>query len=92
MPSDVQWHFIGKLQSNKVKVITTLWFVQSNNKSYPELTANNSSSHSVLKALILGVRNLSVVETLDSLKLARKLNSACEEAKRRTPLGVFIQV
>ncbi len=23
MPSDVQWHFIGKLQSNKVKVITT---------------------------------------------------------------------
>ncbi len=45
-----------------------------------------------VKALVLGVPNLSVVETLDSLKLAEKLNSACEEAKRTNPLGVFIQV
>lgn len=57
LPKDVQWHFIGHLQSNKVK------------------------------ALVEGVSNLAVVETVDSIKLANKLDAAvaasgeCERSK-----------
>ena len=46
MPSDVEWHFIGHVQSNKAKV------------------------------LINGVPNLSMIETIDSKKLADKFNTA----------------
>ena len=45
LPSDIQWHFIGHLQSNKVK------------------------------ALLEGAPNLAMVETVDSEKLANKLDS-----------------
>ena len=46
LPKDIQWHFIGNLQSNKCNT------------------------------LIKGVRNLHVVETVDKVKLANKLNKA----------------
>jgi PLP dependent protein len=42
--------------------------------------------------LVREVPNLAAVETVDSVKLAEKLNSACELAGRTVPLGVFIQV
>lgn len=61
MPGDVQWHFIGHLQSNKAK------------------------------ALVQGVPSLSMVETVDSAKLANKLNNAVMEAAR-PPLNVMVQV
>ena len=61
MPSDVRWHFIGHLQSNKAK------------------------------ALIQGVPNLYMVETVDSVKLANKLNTAVGDAERE-PLNVMVQV
>ncbi|GLC39504.1 hypothetical protein PLESTF_001853800 [Pleodorina starrii] len=62
LPSDVQWHFIGHLQSNKVK------------------------------AIVESVPNLAMVETVDSTKLADKLNRAVETAGRSQPLPVMVQV
>mmetsp|Transcript_53483 Transcript_53483/g.68636 ORF Transcript_53483/g.68636 Transcript_53483/m.68636 type:complete len:261 (-) Transcript_53483:163-945(-) len=64
LPSDIQWHFIGHLQTNKVKKLLT------------------------------SVPNLSVVETVDSLKLAKKLNSVCETVYGDEPklLSIYCQV
>lgn len=62
LPADIEWHFIGKLQSNKCKM------------------------------LVEGVPNLHVLETLDSEKLANKLQSATSSSPRETPLNVMIQV
>lgn len=59
LPDDIQWHFIGHLQSNKAK------------------------------ELITAVPNLVVLETVDTPKLANKLNTHCEG---RAPLQVYIQV
>ncbi|KAK8795531.1 hypothetical protein WA158_000188 [Blastocystis sp. Blastoise] len=43
-------------------------------------------------ALIKKVPGLWCVESVDSEKLADKLNSACVNAERQTPLNVFVQV
>merc|ERR1712032_190230 len=59
-PSDVKWHFIGHLQSNKAK------------------------------ALLGGVPNLSMLETVDSAKLADRLNRLCGEMER--DLSIMVQV
>ncbi|KAI7835585.1 hypothetical protein COHA_010507 [Chlorella ohadii] len=61
LPADISWHFIGHLQSNKVK------------------------------ALLEAVPNLSLLETVDSEKLANKLDSTVA-ALGRPPLAVFVQV
>ena len=61
LPEDIEWHFIGHLQSAKAT------------------------------KLVKSVPNLSVVETVDNLKLAQKLNSACKAIERR-PLSIYIQV
>ncbi|KAK9845726.1 hypothetical protein WJX81_000672 [Elliptochloris bilobata] len=61
LPDDIQWHFIGHLQSNKAK------------------------------ALIEGVPNLAMVETVDSMKLANKLDAAVG-GSGRPPLPVLVQV
>ncbi|CAK4650541.1 hypothetical protein LEN26_004394 [Aphanomyces euteiches] len=61
-PADIQWHFIGHLQSNKVKT------------------------------LIQGVPNLYMVETVDSIKLASKLDKAWAEKQSSHPLRVLLQV
>jgi pyridoxal phosphate enzyme (YggS family) len=61
LPTDIQWHFIGHLQSSKAS------------------------------KLIKEVPNLAVLETVDSAKLAGKLNNACEAAGRGS-LDVFLQV
>ncbi|GAX86632.1 hypothetical protein CEUSTIGMA_g14040.t1 [Chlamydomonas eustigma] len=61
LPSDIKWHFIGHLQSNKVK------------------------------SIIEAVPNLAMVETVDSTKLAHKLNKAVE-GSGRPPLSVMVQV
>lgn len=44
------------------------------------------------KALVKGVPNLAVVETVASEKVANRLDAGCEEAGRETPLDVFLQV
>eukprot|EP00744_Colponema_vietnamica_P022159 GILI01031790.1.p1 GENE.GILI01031790.1~~GILI01031790.1.p1 ORF type:complete len:268 (+),score=45.49 GILI01031790.1:82-804(+) len=60
LPSDIKWHMIGHLQSNKCKSI-------------------------------IQVPNLWVVESVDSEKLASKLDAACSSVGRES-LNVFVQV
>ena len=43
-------------------------------------------------ALVKGVPSLYIVETVDTVKLANKLNNACENAGRKEKLKVMIQV
>ena len=65
LPDDMQWRFIGKLQSNKAKV------------------------------LVEGVPNLVAVETVDSAKLADRLQKAAAaalEARGGAPLDIYVQV
>jgi len=65
LPSDIRWHFVGHIQSNKAK------------------------------ALVQGIPNLAVVETVDSKKLADKLNAAVEQCKslrEERLLDVMVQV
>ena len=58
---DITWHFIGGLQSNKVK------------------------------PLLRDVPNLACIQTVDSLKLASKINSALESLAR-PGLDVYLQI
>eukprot|EP00771_Trimastix_marina_P003331 gnl/Trimastix_PCT/4572.p1 GENE.gnl/Trimastix_PCT/4572~~gnl/Trimastix_PCT/4572.p1 ORF type:complete len:246 (-),score=15.33 gnl/Trimastix_PCT/4572:39-776(-) len=60
LPSDIQWHFVGHLQSNKCK-------------------------------LIAGIPNLTMVETVDSVKIAQYLDKACAQ-HGRARLNVLVQV
>jgi hypothetical protein len=72
MPNDIQWRFIGHVQSNKAR------------------------------ALVTGVPGLTTVETVDSVKLANKLDAAVAEASEtrmaafnattNPPLNVMVQV
>jgi PLP dependent protein len=41
---------------------------------------------------VVSVPNLRLVETVDSQKLAQKLNTECEKAERPEPLPVLVQV
>lgn len=61
MPADVEWHFVGHLQSNKVKF------------------------------LLEGCPQLSMLETVDSEKLANKLDKFVAGMDRE-PLAVLLQV
>lgn len=61
LPADIEWHFIGNLQSNKVK------------------------------ALLGGVPNLEMVETVDDKKIANHLDRAVANLGRK-PLKVLVQV
>ncbi|KAK8807486.1 hypothetical protein WA171_000442 [Blastocystis sp. BT1] len=42
--------------------------------------------------LLRKIPNLWVIESVDSIKLAEKLNSACSLAERKDPLNVFVEV
>lgn len=64
MPSDITWHFIGPLQSNKAKLLVS--------------------------SVIPHTAGL-VIETVASMKLAKKLQSAMEDYPDKT-LPIFIQV
>ena len=94
LPSDVQWHFIGNLQSNKIKLLlspflssSSLEQKKSNNDDHNNTkddddndttttTRNNNNTsntnHHSLDRLVL--------ETVSSMKLARKLQKAIEDA------------
>jgi len=61
LPIDINWHFIGHLQSNKIKKLIT-------------------------------VPNLVLFETVDSEKLAGKLNKELTKLGRTSPLSVLVQV
>ena len=62
--ADIEWHFIGHLQSNKVRKL-----IQTS----------------------LSLRGF-VVETVDSQKLASKLDKEAAKAGRQEPIGVLVQV
>ena len=77
MPADIKWHFIGHLQSNKAKVLV--------NKGGLYSSLNGSLFLRELKKFMAAVPNLYVVETVDTSKLADKLNKACENAGESDP-------
>ncbi|KAG5504489.1 hypothetical protein JKF63_04941 [Porcisia hertigi] len=62
LPEDIVWHFIGHLQSNKVK------------------------------ELLEDVPNLRVIQTIDSERLATKVNEGCKRYRNGRPLEVYVQV
>eukprot|EP00347_Sterkiella_histriomuscorum_P010275 403376924 len=61
---DIQWHFIGHLQSNKAKKLV------------------DGTAH---------IPNF-IIETIDSEKLATKINKECEKIQRKEKIGVLVQV
>jgi len=62
LPGDIQWHFIGHLQTNKVK------------------------------SLLNNVPNLSLIESVDSAKLATALQTVCVALGRTEPLRILVEV
>lgn len=62
LPSDICWHFIGHLQSQKAKQICQK------------------------------VPNLYLLETVDSIKLADKLNNARSNMEEAQPLPIYVQI
>ena len=61
LPSEVKKHFIGHLQSNKVKEV---------------------------------VRHFDVIQSVDSVKLAKKINDECEKIDKKMPIfnsGEYLQ-
>ena len=62
LPEDIQWHFIGHLQSQKAKHISQK------------------------------IPNLYLLETVDSIKLADKLNKARTEVDGQPPLQICVQI
>lgn len=73
MPSDVTWHFIGALQSNKVNMLV---------KTFDKNTNDNTNIDRL------------VVETVDKIKLANKLNHAVAATHPQpgAKLKIFVQV
>ena len=104
MPADVRWHFIGPLQSNKVRAAAACCAL-----SQPEslaLTKLLSHRHPIdprararrahaaqVKGLLAGVPNLAAIETVATPKLARRLDRLALELRPADgpPLDVYIQ-
>lgn len=61
LPKDIQWHFIGNLQSNKAKIARE-------------------------------IPNLAVIETLDSVSKATKLNTQRAQLDGSSPISVYLQI
>lgn len=45
-----------------------------------------------VKELIIGCPNLYIVESVDTIKLATKLNNVCEKYRKENPLNILVQV
>jgi PLP dependent protein len=67
LPRDIQWHFIGHIQTNKIKKLMSVA------EALPDLAPISL-----------------LIETVDSEKLATKLNKECEKLQRQQP--ILIQV
>ena len=86
LPSDIEWHFIGKVRAHaRARRLGSQTSRQPRRPSLAQLQSNKC------KLLVEGVPNLHVLETLDSEKLANKLQTAVANSARETPLGVMIQ-
>ncbi|KAG8813519.1 hypothetical protein FRC17_001540 [Serendipita sp. 399] len=77
LPQDIRWHFIGTLQSNKVKALAgiVIFHVFPNAYFY----------------ILSGVPNLYMVQTLSSAKTAAALDKQLP-VSRQTPLNVMLQI
>lgn len=128
LPTDIQWHFIGHLQSNKVGVAphavkqlqrpllgrgrgpsrcpgqhpAPLHRRAAEDPTLPRSAAlshlrrreegrERSDFALQVNAVVKGVPNLAMIETVDSSKLADKLSKAVGEMGR-PPLSVMVQV
>lgn len=87
LPSDIQWHFIGNLQSNKVKLATGKPFSHCLLTLQPRADFSNGAC-----SCSLAIPNLFVLETLDSIKKADMINKQLEAHNREKPLNVYIQI
>uniref|UniRef100_A0A9I9D6U9 Pyridoxal phosphate homeostasis protein n=1 Tax=Cucumis melo TaxID=3656 RepID=A0A9I9D6U9_CUCME len=83
LPQDIEWHFIGHLQSNKVKSL--LGTVPSLSRPYYIIALRR---HFFPAA---GVPNLAMVQGVDNEKLANHLDRAVSNLGR-DPLKVLVQV
>ena len=71
LPSHVQWHFIGSLQSNKVGLLLSPFL-------------GSATEESTLDRFVL--------ETVSTVKLARKLQWAIQDSTTEQKLKIFVQV
>jgi PLP dependent protein len=62
LPNDIQWHFIGHLQTNKINT------------------------------LLNSVPNLWMIETIDSVRIADAIQSACIRLDRKEPIRILVEV
>ena len=80
LPLEIQWHFIGTLQSNKVKALASTYHTSKIFPGNPQSLTHH-----------LAIPNLDTIHTLTSLKTAKALNKALPQ-DRKTPLKVLLQV
>lgn len=91
LPADIQWHFIGHIQSNKAKLLARACGRRVRKRSHrlllttPAVWAANASG-----LVLLEVPNIAVIETVSSAKLATMLDRAF--SNRPSPVDVFVQV
>ncbi|KAL9256532.1 Pyridoxal phosphate homeostasis protein-like protein [Drosera capensis] len=78
LPDDIEWHFIGNLQSNKVKPLLCI-----------ELSL--SGSLVLIDVIYAGVPNLAMVESVEDEKIANHLDRVAGTLGRK-PLKVLVQV
>ncbi|RWR97341.1 proline synthase co-transcribed bacterial-like protein [Cinnamomum micranthum f. kanehirae] len=81
LPEDIEWHFIGHLQSNKVKPLLCLIILSLAS----DRTLTKCSIHAA------GVPNLAMVESVDDEKIANHLDRVVANIGRK-PLKVLVQV
>ena len=77
MPSDIRWHFIGTLQSNKAKTLA------GSRPCYSSLPSFDT---------FLAIPNLYSIHALGSIKSATALNKALPDERAAKPLKVLLQV
>ncbi|CAK9137255.1 unnamed protein product [Ilex paraguariensis] len=95
LPEDIEWHFIGNLQSNKVKPLLMALLVE-----VILIQVEGSGINSVNVCMervqpsalaVAGVPNLVIVETVDDEKIANRLDRVVSDIGRK-PLKVLVQV
>ena len=80
MPGDVQWHFIGHLQSNKCKPLLHSESLYGIIYAFYVYIIVYTRCHAIYVSsyyVVYIVPNLWVVESVDTVKLADKLNEEC---------------
>ncbi|KAG7224251.1 hypothetical protein INR49_000494 [Caranx melampygus] len=87
---DIKWHFIGHLQKNNVNKLLGKWLSSLRLELHVGVRAHTLS----LVVLLPGVPNLFLVETVDSVKLADRVNSSWQRLRGASSqrLKVMVQI